>query len=153
MDKVHEHVGESDEEGKLQEVVEWERCFGWGIVELCISMDLGKEEGDREDSHDGHSKVGLADLEPNLVLEELGMGEGGVVEDEKVREPCEKEIDDEPEQPTIGISRAILQSHRARTYQVIKYKLTACLQTFPRAQALMYASSKGSRWKNWVAGV
>ena len=65
-----------------------------------MATHFTQEERRGEDGHDGERDHGLSDLEPDLVLEVFGMGEGGVVEDEEVREGSAHEIDDEAEEPT-----------------------------------------------------
>lgn len=45
MNPVYEAIGEKDEKGELQQVVQWEWRIGWHIIELGIPSDLGDEEG------------------------------------------------------------------------------------------------------------
>lgn len=84
VDPVDAEIGEADEEGELQDVVQGERCVGWGVVELRVATGFDEEEGSGEDGHYGHRDHGLADLETDLIFEVFGVGEGCVVEDIKV---------------------------------------------------------------------
>lgn len=44
MDPVDEEIGEADEEGELQDVVEGEGCVGGAIVEFGPSAHFAEEE-------------------------------------------------------------------------------------------------------------
>lgn len=68
----------------MQPVVVWEGLIGERVVELGVAADLGEEEGDREEGDPRHGVDGLADLHLDLVLEEFGVVEGGLVEDEDI---------------------------------------------------------------------
>ncbi len=75
-------VGEADEEGELEVVVECEGCVRGCVVEFSVPADFKEEKGGGEDGHDGHGDHGLLDFERDLVLEVFGMGKGGMVENE-----------------------------------------------------------------------
>lgn len=94
VDPVDEEVGEADEEGELEVVVEGEGCVRRGVVEFSVAADFEEEKGSGEDGHDGHGDHGLADFEGDLVLEVFGVGDGGVIEDEYVGEGGAYEVED-----------------------------------------------------------
>lgn len=64
-----------------------------------MAAHLGEEEGDGEEGHDGEGAQRLLDLERDLVLEVFGVVDGGLVEDEDVRQAGGDEVDDEAEDP------------------------------------------------------
>lgn len=103
VDPVDAEIGEADEEGELRIVVPAARAILCGIINLGVAADFEEEPGDGEDGHDGEGNVGLLHLEPNLVLEVLGVVESGLVEDEEVRKACEDEVDEDAEEPAIGL--------------------------------------------------
>lgn len=86
VDEVDETVGEEDEEGELEPVVEAEGFIAEGVVEFGVAQDFGEEERSGEDGHGGHGVAGLFDFLSDLVLEEFGVFEGGFIENEDVRE-------------------------------------------------------------------
>lgn len=45
VDPVDEEIGETDEEGELEDTVVWEWFFGDGVVEFGVSADFEDEEG------------------------------------------------------------------------------------------------------------
>jgi len=102
VDEVDEGVGKEDEEGELQEVVPHAGPGIKGVVELGVAPDLGEEEGDGEDGHAGHAERGLADLHADLVLEELGVFEGGLIEDEDVGDGGDDEVNNGSAEPAGG---------------------------------------------------
>ena len=44
VDEVDEAVGEEEEEGELEEVVQWERRVGPNVVQFAVSADFGRHE-------------------------------------------------------------------------------------------------------------
>lgn len=84
VDEVDEAVGEEDEEGELDVVVEGEGLVRGVVVEFRVAAHFGEEEGDGEHRHVWHGCHGLLDLHANLVLEEFRVLEGCLVEDEVV---------------------------------------------------------------------
>lgn len=84
VDPVYAEVGEDEEEGELEVVVQWEGCLGGGIVKLPITAYLSCEERVGQDSHEGHGEQRLLHLERNLVLEVFRVLEGVVVEYEEI---------------------------------------------------------------------
>lgn len=86
VDQVDEEVGKEEEQRKLEVVVPQARSIFSSVVELRISHNLGQEEGRGADGHDGESLVSLPDFHADLVLQELGVLEGVLVEDEEVGE-------------------------------------------------------------------
>lgn len=93
VDEVDEAVGEEEEERELQQVVPGEGGVGGAVEEFGVAADFGEEEGGGERGHEGHAVDGLGDLHPDLVLEEFGVFEGGLVEDEDVGEGRDYEVD------------------------------------------------------------
>ena len=85
VDPVHKEVGEEDEKGKLQDVVQSEWRFCRRIVQLGISFDFCEEEGHGQDRHQREGLQGLRYLKAHLVLEVLRMRESRVIEDEEIR--------------------------------------------------------------------
>ena len=51
VDPIHEKVGEENEKGKLQDVIQSEWRFCRRIVHLGISFDLCEEEGHGQNGH------------------------------------------------------------------------------------------------------
>ena len=94
VDPVDQKVGEADEDGELEVVVEREGCVRRCVVEFSVAADFKEEEGSGEDGHDGHGDHGLSDFEGDLVLEVFGVGDGGVIEDEEVGEGGAYEVED-----------------------------------------------------------
>ena len=54
VDPVDEEVGEADEEGELEVVVECERGVRRCVVEFSVAADFKEEQGSGENGHDGH---------------------------------------------------------------------------------------------------
>ena len=84
VNPVDTEIGEADEKGNLQVIVEGERSIRGRVVQLPIASNFREETGSGEDGEEGLGDHGLADLELDLVFEIFGMGERGVVEDEDV---------------------------------------------------------------------
>lgn len=84
VDQVDEAVGEKQEERELHNVVpsSW-TLFGL-VVELGVAAHFGDEADGGKERHNWHGSVGLGHFQPNLVLEELWVSKGGVVENEIV---------------------------------------------------------------------
>jgi len=99
MNPVDAEVGEDEEDGELGEVVPKSRAFIGRIVELAVSADFEAHQRGCAERHERHGLVGLNDLEPDLVLDELGVVQGTLVEDEDVRERSKEEVDEESENP------------------------------------------------------
>ena len=99
MNPVDAKICKADEQRELQVVVEGERSVRRHIVEFCVPTDLGKETRSGEDGHQWHRDHGLADLEFDLVLEVLGMGEGSVVENENIGEGGADEVKEYTKDP------------------------------------------------------
>lgn len=99
VDEVDPEIGEDDEERELHVVVPHAGAFGSGIIELCEAAVFGYEERRCEDGHDGQRARGLSDFIADLVLEEFGVVEGRLVEDEDVGERRKYEINYETEYP------------------------------------------------------
>jgi len=99
VDQVDEEVGEEEEERELQDVVPEPRPVGGRVVELGVAAALGDEADGGQQGHQGHGAVGLDHLELDLVLEELGVREGVVVEDEVVGGRGDDEVEEDAEEP------------------------------------------------------
>ena len=117
MDPIDKEVCEEDEERELQVVVEREWGVGRGVVEFAVATDFGEEEGDGKDGHDREGYQGLSNLEPNLILKVLWVGECCVIEDEDVGEGGADEVDQETEDPTRVMSKS--PSYRAMVIEDI----------------------------------
>ena len=94
VDPVDAEICEADKEGELEVVVEAERSVRGCIVKFSVAADLNEEEGRSEDSHYGHGDHGLSDFECDLVFKVFRVGEGRVVEDEKIGKGGANEVDD-----------------------------------------------------------
>lgn len=99
VNPVDAEVAEDDEGGELEDVPPEAGALLGGVVELAVATDFGEEDGGVEDGHDGHGLVGLDDLEPDLVLDVLGVVEGALVEDELVGQRGEDEVEQKAEPP------------------------------------------------------
>lgn len=84
MDPVDEKIGEDDEKGELQIVVQGKWLIGQIIVEFSVAANFAEEEGRGEDGHDREGNHGLAYFKGDLVFEIFRVGKGGVVEDEDI---------------------------------------------------------------------
>ena len=104
VDEVDAEVGEADEQGELQHVVPPAGALGRRVVHARVAPHLAREPGHGEDAHDGQRDDRLSDLLGDLVLEVLGVVEGGVVEDEEVGEGGAEEVDDGAEEAGRGFS-------------------------------------------------
>lgn len=141
MDPVDEEVGETDEQGELEDVVQPKRGIGRRIVQFGISLDFANKKGDGKDGHDGKRLECLLDLKGNLVLEVFRVGEGSMVEDEEVGEGGTDEVDDKAKEPkpwVVQLSPAVFRCP-VSTYQVMRYKLRVCLQMLSLGHALRTA--------------
>jgi hypothetical protein len=99
VDEVNPKVGKDEEDRELKPIVPRTGTVGAVVVELRVAANLSEEEGNGEDGHDGKSGGGLSNLHADLVLEELGVLEGVLVEDEDVRQGGEDKVDDETKDP------------------------------------------------------
>ena len=99
VDQVDEAIREGDEERELEVVVPRRdvRCIS---VETGVAPDFGKEKWGGEDGHDGQSGICLLDFLSDLILEELWVVTGSLVEDKDVRESCANVVEHQPEYPT-----------------------------------------------------
>ena len=125
MDPVDAEVGEDEEDGELEEVVPHAGALLGGVVKLAVASNLEAHEGRGAEGHEGHGLVGLDDLEPDLVLDELGMVEGALVEDEEVGERRKEEVHNDAEDPMAHCQHQLLcggvfGTEREPTYQTMK---------------------------------
>lgn len=88
VDPVDEEIGESDEEGELQDGVPATHvpCRGFRklVVDERETADFGDEPWRGEQGNDGHCAHSLVDFHAHLVLEVFGVVHGRLVEDEDV---------------------------------------------------------------------
>lgn len=103
MNPVDAEVGKDEEEGELEDVVPHSGTIGGGVVELSVAADFEEEERGSDDGHNWHGLVGLDHLEPDLVLEESGVVEGALVEDEDIGEGGDDEVDGQTEEPVASV--------------------------------------------------
>lgn len=99
MNPVNQEVGEEHEEAELGVVVPAAGAVFGSVVELGVTANFEKENHACRDGNSRHGDEGLSDLLADLILEELGVLEGGFVEDEDIRERGEEEVVDESEEP------------------------------------------------------
>ena len=99
MDEIDEEVGEEEEEGELEVVVQWEGCVGWCVVKLAVASDLCCETYHRQDCHTRHGGHGLFDLQLYLIFEIFWMLECGFVKDEDVGQRRENEVQKHSKDP------------------------------------------------------
>lgn len=102
VNPVDPEIGEDEEEGELEDVVPQARSLGGDVVELAEAADFEQEERRSEERHEGHRLVGLDDLEPDLVLDVLGVVHGALVKDEDVGQCCEDEVDNKTKDPNVA---------------------------------------------------
>lgn len=86
MNEVDAKVGKEQEEWELEPVVVCERLIFECVVQFGVTKDFEEEEWRGEDSNTRHRARGLGDFHLDLVLEELGVFECGLVEYKLVRE-------------------------------------------------------------------
>lgn len=99
VDEIDEEVGEEEEDRELEKVVPGPWALSGCVVELGVAAALGDEASRGQNRHDGHGGVGLDHLKTDLVLEELGVCEGSMVEDEVVRGCRDDEIEEDTKEP------------------------------------------------------
>ena len=99
VDEVDEAVGEDEEERELEHVVPHAGSVVERVVQLGVALHLQPEARRREQGDIRHAGDGLLDLHLDLVLEELGMLEGCLVEDEDVREGRHNEVNGRSAEP------------------------------------------------------
>lgn len=99
MDPVDHKVGKHDEEEGLHPLVPAPLGNGRRVIELGEAADLEQEGRRGGDGHERHGDDGLLDFEPDLVVQELGVVEGLLVEDEDVGERGEDEVVEEAKDP------------------------------------------------------
>lgn len=104
MDEVDEEVREEEKRRELREIIPRPRPLGGAVVELGVPAALGDEAGGGQERHDGHGGVGLCHLETDLVLEEFGVREGRVIEEEVVGGGGDDEVEGEAEEPASVVS-------------------------------------------------
>lgn len=110
VDPVDEEIGEEDEKGELQVVVQGKWLIRRIVVEFSVATNFSEEEWRGEDGHDGESDHGLADFEGDLVFEVFRVGKCGMVKDKDIRQRGADEVDDKSKEPV-----------RARNYVEIKF--------------------------------
>lgn len=98
VDPVDSAIGEHQEYRELRDDVPHAVFLGVH-VQLRVALDFGVEERGGEDGHHGHRHHRLHDFLAHLVLEEFGVLEGVLVENEDVGERREREVDDISEEP------------------------------------------------------
>ena len=86
MNEVYAEVGEEQEERELSEVVPPPGSLSSGVVEFGITTHFEEEERGGEEGDEWHCRYSLVDFLSDLVFEELGVFERGLVEDEDVGE-------------------------------------------------------------------
>lgn len=99
MNKVDAKVGKEEEEWKLCVIVPSSGPIGSGVVQLGIAAYLGDEKGRRQDSNPWHSRNGLVDFLPDLILEKLWVLKSGFVKDKEVGEGGDEEVDGGADKP------------------------------------------------------
>ena len=99
VDEVDEAVGEEEEERELEHVVPHAGPVVERVVQLGVALKLQPEARRCEQRHVRHAGTGLLDLQLDLVLEELGVLERGLVEDEHEREGRHDEVDSRSAEP------------------------------------------------------
>lgn len=100
MDPVDAQIREANEQWELKKVVEAKWGIWRRIVEFSIPTNLKQEEGRGEDGHYRHWDHGLANLEPDLVFEILGVSKSGVVENEDVGESRKDKVEYKTKEPS-----------------------------------------------------
>jgi len=91
-------IREHEEQRELDDDVPPSVCLD-AHVQPRVSLDFGVEKWSGEDGHYRERAQGLDDLLSDLVLEELGVLERILVEDENIREGREEEVDHASKQP------------------------------------------------------
>lgn len=84
MNEVDQEIGEEQEEGELDPVVQWERRIIRVVVQFGVSPNVDPEGDGCQCGHADHSGKRLLNLHLHLVLEKLGVLEDGLVEDQPV---------------------------------------------------------------------
>lgn len=117
-----------------------------------MAADFGEEEGRREEGHVGHAVAGLRNLHSDLVLEEFGVLECGLVEDEGVREGGDYEVDEGAGKP--GNVRNWLQGDIQRNkYHMMRNNEMNCRYALSLGNWLFHAASRGVQLRYLLAGV
>lgn len=84
VNPIDSTIGEADEERVLQECISPKRRFAREVIKFGPSADLGNEEGNSENGHDGHCTQSLVDLLADLVGKVAGMLEKTLIEERVV---------------------------------------------------------------------
>ena len=93
VDPVDAEVGKEEEQRELKNIVPHSGPFGGRVIQLGVATDLESHNRCGAECHERHGLVGLNDLEPDLVLDELGVLQGPLVEDEVVGHRGKEEVD------------------------------------------------------------
>ena len=101
VNPVDAEVGEEDEERKLDHVVPGEGGLGWQVVQFRITTHFGKHAHGSQKRHQWHGPVRLADLQPDLVLEILGVVFGRLVENEVIGQSSAQEVQNQSKEPVL----------------------------------------------------
>lgn len=99
VNEVDEKVGEEEEERELEPLVPCSRTVSGGVVEFGVALELGSKADRSQKRHQWHGGVGLNHLKLDLILQEFGMCEGCVIEDEVVGGGGDDEVEEETEEP------------------------------------------------------
>ena len=99
MNPIDGEIGEGQEERELQDVVPSSRTVFGEIVELRMTPDFCEKERHGAKRHDRHCLVRLQHLEPYLVFQISGVLECVLVENKKVGERGEDEVDKNTKKP------------------------------------------------------
>lgn len=99
VNKVDKHIGKEEEEGELGNVVPAAGTLRGLFVHAAVALDLGKEEWRCQERHDGHSGVGLLNLQPDLVFEVLWVLHGLFIKNEGKGEGREHKVRQETKEP------------------------------------------------------
>lgn len=92
VDEVDAEIRKEEEERELQIVVICVWLIGEFVIKFGVSAHIKEEERRCEDRNEGHCVDGLFDFHSDLVLEELGVLEGGLIEDEDVGERRDNKV-------------------------------------------------------------
>lgn len=84
VDPVDAEIGEDEEERELKVVIVWHWFIREAVVELRVAKAFGQEEGHGKDRNERHGVYSLSDLHSDLILEELWVLEGRLIEHEDV---------------------------------------------------------------------
>jgi hypothetical protein len=128
VNPVDAEVGEDEEQRVLENVVPEARAILGGVVKLAVAANLEEEDASRDEGNGRQSVQSRLNLKPDLVLDELGVVQGALVEDEEVGEATEQEVGEIGKEAVTGRSvnvnlRALEEINQVKVKMVMSWRI------------------------------